>query len=174
MKIYTKTGDDGTTLLPKVGRVPKTDPHIQLLGSVDELNASIGLINQKYILELKVQNIYDFIVEIQKHLFEIGAEIATGKERIKEDDIKKVEQKIDEMTKHLKPLKNFIIPFNHCEIHLARAVCRRVEIDLVKLMEVHQYLKNIVIYINRLSDFLFTLARLLGPEEKIWSGDKND
>jgi len=171
MKVYTKTGDDGTTLLPKVGRVPKTDPHIQLLGSVDELNASIGLVNQRYILELKVQNIYDFIVETQKHLFDIGAEIATGKERIKEDHIKQLEQKIDEMTKHLKPLKNFIIPFNHCEIHLARAVCRRVEIDLVKLMEVHQYLKNIVIYINRLSDFLFTLARLLGPEEKIWSGE---
>lgn len=170
MKIYTKTGDDGTTLLPKVGRVPKTDPHIQLLGSVDELNASIGLVNQRYILELKVQNLYDFIIEIQKHLFDIGAEIATGKERITEGHIKQLEQSIDDMTKHLKPLKNFIIPFNHCEIHLARAVCRRVEIDLVKLMEVHQYLKNIVVYINRLSDFLFTLARLLGPEEKIWHG----
>jgi cob(I)alamin adenosyltransferase len=170
MKIYTKTGDDGTTLLPKVGRVPKTDPHIQLLGSVDELNASIGLVNQKYILETKMHNIYDFIVETQKHLFDVGAEIATGKERINEKHIKEIEDSIDSMTKMLKPLKNFIIPFNHCEIHLARAVCRRVEIDLVKLMEVHQDFKNIVIYINRLSDFLFTLARLLGPEEKIWHG----
>ena len=156
--------------MPKVGRVPKTDPHIQLLGSVDELNASIGLVNQKYILETKMHNIYDFIVEIQKHLFDVGAEIATGKERINEKHIKEIEDSIDNMTKTLKPLKNFIIPFNHCEIHLARAVCRRVEIDLVRLMEVHQDLKNIVIYINRLSDFLFTLARLLGPEEKIWHG----
>ena len=170
MKIYTKTGDDGTTFLPKVGRVPKTDPHIQLLGSVDELNASIGLVNQKYVLELKIQNTYDFIVDIQKHLFDIGAEIATGEARIDDKHIKELESKIDDMTKLLKPLKNFIIPFNHCEIHLARAVCRRVEIDLVKLMEVHQNLKKIVVYINRLSDFLFTLARLLGPEEKIWHG----
>lgn len=170
MKIYTKTGDDGTTLLPKIGRVPKTDPHIQLLGSVDELNAWIGFVNQKYILELKVHNIYDFIIRIQNLLFDVGAEIATGKERIKNEDIKNIEENIDIMTKNLKPLKNFIIPYNHCEIHLARAVCRRVEIDLVKLMEAHQNFKNIVIFINRLSDFLFTLARLLGPEEKIWHG----
>jgi len=141
-----------------------------LLGSVDELNASIGLVNQKYVLELKIQNAYDFIVDIQKHLFDIGAEIATGEARIDDKHIKEIEGKIDDMTKLLKPLKNFIIPFNHCEIHLARAVCRRVEIDLVKLMEVHQNLKKIVVYINRLSDFLFTLARLLGPEEKIWHG----
>ena len=170
MKIYTKTGDDGTTLLPKIGRVPKTNPNIQLLGSIDELNAWIGFVNQKYILELKVHEVYDFIIEIQNLLFEVGAEVATGKERIKEEHIKKTEETIDIMTKNLKPLKNFIIPFNHCEIHLARAVCRRVEIDLVRLMEAHQDFKNIVVFINRLSDFLFTLARLLGPEEKIWHG----
>ena len=85
MKIYTKTGDDGTTLLPKIGRVPKTNPNIQLLGSIDELNAWIGFVNQKYILELKVHEVYDFIIEIQNLLFEVGAEVATGKERIKED-----------------------------------------------------------------------------------------
>ena len=102
MKIYTKTGDDGTTLLPKVGRVPKTDPHIQLLGSVDELNASIGLINQRYMLEIKVHNLYDFIVEIQKHLFDVGAEIATGKQRIEDKHIKNLEEFIDTMTKNLK------------------------------------------------------------------------
>lgn len=170
MKIYTKTGDDGTTLLPKIGRVPKTNPHIKLLGSVDELNAWIGLINQKYILETKLTNVYEFIVITQSHLFDIGAEIATGKQRITPEHIKEMEDRIDEITKSLKPLKNFILPHNHCEIHLARAICRRVEIDLVHLMEIDQYLKNIVIFVNRLSDFLFTLARLLGPEEKIWHG----
>ena len=79
MKIYTKTGDDGTTLLPKIGRVPKTNPNIQLLGSIDELNAWIGFVNQKYILELKVHEVYEFIIEIQNLLFEVGAEVATGK-----------------------------------------------------------------------------------------------
>ncbi|WP_194777450.1 cob(I)yrinic acid a,c-diamide adenosyltransferase [Pararhodonellum marinum] len=173
MKIYTKSGDEGTTSLLGGKRVSKAHLRIDAYGTVDELNAYIGLLRDQEINEKRG----DFLKEIQDRLFTIGATLATvpGKEKVKrpdlhEEDITVIESEIDRMEKTLPPLTRFILPGGHQVVsfcHVARTVCRRTERCVVALSELEHVDEMIIKYINRLSDYLFVLGRLIAQELKI-------
>src|ERR1017187_4819478 len=165
-KIYTKAGDDGTTGLFGGGRVRKDSARIEAYGDVDELDSVIGLC-----CALPGNDWIDpLLQQIQNNLFVLGADLATPLEtrsnykipRITEEDGKLIEQAIDEHTAALPPLKHFIHP-GGCELaarlHFARTVCRRTERRLLTLAAEEEIGKYDIIYLNRLSDLLFTLAR---------------
>ena len=179
-KIYTKTGDSGSTSLIGGTKVPKNDIRIDAYGTVDELNSWIGLIND----QLNTAEFKNELKDIQDRLFTIGSSLAcdTDKEPkmklpdLHETDIKLLEIKIDEMTAQLPPMKSFILPGGHItvsSIHITRTVCRRAE-RLIVSMKQHNFFvdEKIIQYLNRLSDYLFTLARYaaekLGVEEVPW------
>ena len=164
MKIYTKTGDNGTTSLIGGTRVQKNDPRLECYGTIDELNSYLGLIRDNY----SSQDIQDQILTIQQKLFVIGAEIANDKPQktnipsISEADILSLEEKIDGISEKLPPQKSFIIPGGHsvssyCQI--ARTVCRRAERAIYNIPLEKRPSMLSTIYINRLSDYLFVLAR---------------
>jgi len=166
MKIYTKTGDAGTTGLFGGPRVAKDDPRICAYGSVDELNAVIGIARATLLGE-KLDTI---LSSLQHHLFSIGAELATPNPEqhgLKWEGARHVEQMehwIDEMEASLKPLSNFILPGGSTQaahLHLARTVCRRTEREIVCFSRDRSVsdASHIVIYLNRLSDLLFVMAR---------------
>jgi len=174
MKIYTKTGDKGETSLFGGVRVKKYNLRIEAYGTVDELNSYIGLIRDQKITPL----IFDILLRIQNDLFTLGAMLATppnkeilrnGKERLQiskidDDKILFLEKEIDKMNKDLEPMKNFILPGGHTVVsfcHIARCVCRRAERVTVELNDSELVNVNILIYLNRLSDYLFVLARKL-------------
>ena len=163
MKIYTKTGDNGTTSLIGGTRVAKNDSRLECYGTIDELNAYIGLIRDSY----ENKEIQAQLLDIQQKLFVIGATFANEKQNpsvptISQADIDTLEQKIDEISAELPPQKSFILPGGHplssyCQI--ARTVCRRAERRIYDLAE-GCFANNLsTIYINRLSDYLFVLAR---------------
>jgi cob(I)alamin adenosyltransferase len=181
MKIYTKTGDKGDTGLFGGGRVPKNHPRVEAYGDVDELNASIGLARS---IEL-MPRIDEVLVPIQRDLFAIGAILATPdrekmkqhleKARIDADRIAQLEHAIDDGDRELEPLKAFIVPGGTpkaAALHVARTVCRRAERRVVELQEDTELPELVVIYLNRLSDLLFTLARVAnrraGAGEVTW------
>ena len=164
MKIYTKTGDNGTTSLIGGTRVQKNDPRLECYGTIDELNSYLGLIRDNY----SSQDIQDQILTIQQKLFVIGAEIANDKPQktnipsISEADILSLEEIIDGSSEELPPQKSFIIPGGHpvssyCQI--ARTVCRRAERAIYNIQPEKRPSMLSTIYINRLSDYLFILAR---------------
>jgi cob(I)alamin adenosyltransferase len=177
-KIYTKTGDDGTTGLYGGARVPKYDLRIEAYGTVDELNSYIGLIRDQ---PMDGPNI-SVLLEIQDRLFTIGAILAAqpGKKNLsvpvlEKTDVDLLESEIDRMDTQLLPMKNFILPGGHTTvsfIHIARCVCRRAERLVVHLNVENEVDPLIIKYLNRLSDYLFTLARLvakdLGASEQPW------
>jgi cob(I)alamin adenosyltransferase len=172
-KIYTKTGDTGETGLYGGARVPKFHPRVEAYGTVDELNSYIGLVR-----DLIVTPQYrDVLKAIQDRLFTIGAVLASDPEKnmmtpdLKETDIQLLENQIDSMESALPALKNFILPGGHPTVsycNIARTVCRRAE-RLVVALNVDPLS---IIYLNRLSDYLFVLGRKvgqdLGVEEVIW------
>ena len=171
MKIYTKTGDSGTTSLVGGKRVSKTNLRVCAYGSVDELNSILGVLRAK----LTDSNEKAMIFEIQNALFAIGVLLATpsGKSFPKDFEFKEnwldfLEKNIDEMQKKLPEIKNFII-YGENELsalcHFCRSVARRAERDVVFLQENEEIDKNLIKYINRLSDFLFTFARCLSAKE---------
>lgn len=170
MKIYTKTGDKGTTSLIGGTKVPKNDLRIDTYGTVDELNSWIGLVTDK----LTSTDLQPELREIQDRLFTIGSSLATDAEKapgmklpdLHEEDIHFLEQKIDFMTGTLPVMKSFILPGGHetvSFIHIARCVCRRAE-RLCVCMQQHELFvdERVIRYLNRLSDYLFTLARYAG------------
>ena len=179
-KIYTKTGDKGTTSLIGGTKVPKNDIRIETYGTVDELNSWIGLINE-LLVELKLGN---ELKEVQDRLFTIGSSLATDSVKgskmslpdLNIKDIEYLEKKIDEMTSHLPEMKSYILPGGHSTvsfIHITRCVCRRSERLAVSMKEHDLFIdEKIIQYLNRLSDYLFTLARFvgykLGVEEIKW------
>ena len=170
MKIYTKTGDKGETSLIGGTRVPKHHMRIEAYGTIDELNSWIGLIRDQQINDHSVKD----LLEIQDRLFTLGSLLAADPEKsrmklpeIKNEDITFLEKQIDMMNEAIPELKSFILPGGHTTVsycHIARCVCRRSERLVVKLNEVSPVDGKIIIYINRLSDYLFTLARFLGYE----------
>jgi cob(I)alamin adenosyltransferase len=180
MKIYTKTGDKGTTSLIGGTKVPKSDIRIESYGTVDELNSWIGLVNDL----LQDDEFRNDLKEIQDRLFTIGSALATGKEKgtkmilpqLHDSDVQLLERKIDEMTGRLPEMKSFILPGGHSTvsfIHITRCVCRRAERMTVNLQQHELSIdERIIIYLNRLSDYLFILARYvgqkLGAEEIPW------
>lgn len=178
MKIYTKTGDKGTTALIGGTRVPKSHLRIEAYGTVDELNSYIGLIGTQDIdIHYKA-----LLKEIQDRLFTIGASLAADPEKSKmkipdllDQDVILLETEMDEMTDKLPELKHFVLPGGNSIVsfcHIARCVCRRAERLSVHLAETSFVEEKVIIYLNRLSDFLFVLSRKLtqdfNVEENIW------
>jgi cob(I)alamin adenosyltransferase len=167
MKIYTKTGDKGTTSLIGGTKVSKAHIRIEAYGTVDELNSYIGLCND--LVNDKACN--EILREIQDRLFTIGSSLACDPHKepkmkipdLKEEDISKLENEIDRMNEVLPGMKNFILPGGHptvSHLHIARCICRRAERCCVRLETDKEEVESIVIkYLNRLSDYLFVLAR---------------
>lgn len=178
MKIYTKTGDIGETSLFGGRRVSKSELRIEAYGTVDELNSWIGLLR-----DVQTENsVKDLLKEIQDRLFTLGSSLAADPENTKlktpdlhESDVELLEKAIDKMDEALEPLRNFILPGGHVHVsycHLARTVCRRAERLAVALHHTSEIHPLAIKYLNRLSDYLFTLSRKmakdLGAEEVNW------
>lgn len=179
-KIYTKTGDLGKTSLIGGTKVPKSDIRIDSYGTIDELNSFIGLVSD-YLTDnaLKAK-----LKEIQDRLFTIGSSLACDPDKaplmkipdLKEEDIQLLEREMDSMNEVLPVMKNFILPGGHVAVstaHIARCVCRRAERLCVNIKESGSFIDPLVIkYLNRLSDYLFVLARYIGHilqvEEIAW------
>jgi cob(I)alamin adenosyltransferase len=163
IKVYTKTGDNGTTGLFSGERVPKHHIRIKAYGTVDELNCWIGLIRSQDIKKEQGKE----LIKIQRNLMLIGSELANESsdltiDLIQKDDVKDIELWIDRMTDELPVLRNFVIPGGHscvANTHLARCVCRRAERFITELNDTSKTNPVIIFYINRLSDYLFTLSR---------------
>lgn len=170
MKIYTKTGDKGTTALLGGTRVPKSHIRIEAYGTVDELNSYMGLLRDQAVNNSRK----DLIKEIQDRLFTLGADLATapGKDKVKRPDlypadIEKLEKAMDEMDAALPSLTRFVLPGGHQSVsfsHLARCVCRRAERIVIALDEDEPVDELVKQYLNRLSDFLFVLGRKMSQE----------
>ena len=173
MKIYTKTGDKGTTSLIGGKRVPKYNLRIEAYGTVDELIAYIGLLRDQ---SININSKAD-LLEIQDKLMVCASVLATDCEdceiklpEVKEKDITFLEDKIDAMELELEPLRSFIYNGGHTTVsfcHIARTVCRRAERITIQLSEKFHVPENVLKYINRLSDYLFVLSRKLGKDLKI-------
>ena len=181
MKIYTRTGDNGDTGLFGGGRVAKDDQRVEAYGDVDELNAVLGMARAIEVMP----RIDEVLVPVQRDLFAIGALLATPdrdkmaqhleKARIDEERITQLEHLIDDAESELEPLRSFILPGGSpkaAALHVARTVCRRAERRVVTLQRTVEIPSLVVIYLNRLSDLLFTLARLAnhraGAGEVTW------
>ncbi len=170
MKIYTKTGDKGTTSLIGGTKVSKSHLRIEAYGTVDELNSYIGLCNDL----VPDAGSASMLQEIMDRLFTIGSSLACDPEKetkllipdLKETDITLLENEIDRMNEELQPMKSFLLPTGHSTIstiHIARCVCRRAERCCVRMEQENMTVEPIVIkYLNRLSDYLFILARFAG------------
>ena len=168
MKIYTKTGDKGETSLYRGGRVPKDAPRLEAYGTLDELNSVIGqaLAFLGHPGEW-AEGVRGQLARVQKALFGLGAQLATVGEqppawRVKTDDITALEQAIDTMELELMPLKTFVMPGGHpagASLHVARTVSRRAERLVVAVAREDALDPNVLQYLNRLSDYLFVLAR---------------
>ncbi|MBT8179766.1 MAG: cob(I)yrinic acid a,c-diamide adenosyltransferase [Eudoraea sp.] len=191
MKIYTKTGDTGTTSLFGGTRVPKHHIRIESYGTIDELNSWIGLLRDL----APEENTRDKLKHIQDRLFVLGAHLATepakaklksGKDRlnidmVKKQDVEQLERAMDQMNEQLAPMTHFILPGGHTTVsycHIARTICRRAERMITYLHENDPVNPLILTYINRLSDYLFVLARKLSAdlqaEEIKWIPEKKD
>lgn len=170
LKIYTKTGDGGKTSLIGGTKVPKSHIRIQAYGTIDELNAYIGLLGD----QLADMHGRELLREIQDRLFTIGSALACDPKKdiamkipdLEESDIVLLEQEIDMMNEKLPEMKSFILPGGHVSVstaHICRTVCRRAERLIVELDELEPLAQPLVIkYLNRLSDYLFVLARYTG------------
>ncbi len=166
-KVYTKFGDGGRTYLADGTVVSKSHPLVSSYGEVDELNSFLGLLRSELSHELK--ELDNILKDIQNDLFKVGADLATPLDakfeikRVSEKDVRKLEELIDLYNLNLKPLEEFVLPSGCKEaaiFHVCRTVCRRAERELVKAMESGVKVNpNVQIYLNRLSDLLFVLAR---------------
>jgi len=170
-KIYTKTGDDGSTQLLSGKRVAKYHIRVEAYGTIDELSSHIG-----YLRTLNLEeNIKNDLISIQKTLFNISGLLScdSGKflemlEKVKPQEIEYLEKKIDEMTDLVGPLTKFVLPGGQTEvayIHICRTVARRAERNVVKLSHNEKIDNTIIVFINRLSDYLFTLARYVAKQK---------
>ena len=185
MKVYTKKGDKGTTSLLGAANISKSELRIRAYGHVDELNAHIGLLTA-YVTDIskskETQSILDSLENLQFQLFHIGSHLACTNQKIlnglpplQEIWIKHLEEHIDHITKDLPQLKNFIIPGGSkaaCQAHICRTTCRRAECICVDLSSQENINSLILMYLNRMSDYFFTLSRyinhLQGISDVIW------
>ena len=183
-RIYTKTGDQGQTGLGDGTRVPKDHPRVTAYGTVDEFNAVLGLLlaSDAKFPEAKLLRM------IQNDLFDVGADLcfpppATEKSgdrlRVTAEQVARLEQAIDRLNARLQPLTSFVLPGGHSSAawcHVARTVCRRAERDIVTLMKTEPVNTQVLIYLNRLSDLLFVLARVCntnGQSDVLWVPGQN-
>jgi cob(I)alamin adenosyltransferase len=180
MRIYTKTGDSGDTSLFGGQRVPKDALRIEAYGTVDELNSVLGIARA----DIQDPEIDRILSDIQNQLFELGADLATPRsvekkvvKRIDAKDVQQLEKTIDGVEPILKPLRSFVLPGGSslaARLHFARTVCRRAERAVVRLSRNEDIGETVTVYLNRLSDLLFVLARYANqkahvPEVK-WKG----
>jgi cob(I)alamin adenosyltransferase len=170
MKIYTKTGDKGETQVyaKQTLRLKKDDPILESYGTLDELNAHIGLLNS-FLDQTTNDHLRVQLTQIQQALFQIGFAIS-AETKIADDDVASLEQSIDEMTQALPPQTHFILPSgcqSAAQAHICRTVARRAERQLVRLQEAHQVPAICLSYINRLSDYCFVVARWLNQQQAI-------
>jgi cob(I)alamin adenosyltransferase len=179
MKIYTKTGDKGLTSLIGGTRVPKSSLRIDCYGTVDELNSYVGVLRDQEVNAPR----REVLKEIQDRLFTIGAHLATDPDKdthqripdLHTEDVALLEKEMDRMDKVLTPLREFVLPGGHQAVsfgHVARCVCRRAERLVIHLSEESPVEDLVVMYLNRLSDYLFVLSRAmahdLGVAEVTW------
>ena len=175
MKIYTKTGDDGTTGLQGGKRVLKSNPRIVAYGAVDEINSSLGVILSNNVDE----SIRQILSKIQNDLFVAGSELSSPNNeksiKITSQMVEFLENNIDQLEKKLPALTNFILPGGHpiaSLIHVSRTITRRAETQIISLSEKEKINENCIKYLNRLSDLLFVMARTVnkrnGIEDVIW------
>lgn len=176
-RIYTKTGDAGDTGLGDGSRVPKDHPRVTAYGTVDELNALLGVFLTQVQAEHEIRTL---IASVQNDLFDVGADLCLPQKeaktalRVRAEQAERLEQAIDQYNERLQPLKSFILPGGALAAawcHLARTVCRRAERDVVTLARHEQINSQVVIYLNRLSDLLFVLARVCnkdGKDDVLW------
>jgi cob(I)alamin adenosyltransferase len=182
-RIYTKTGDRGDTALGDGTRVPKDHPRVAAYGSVDELNAVLGML----VVADPAQTEVELLRGVQNDLFDVGADLcvpaakdeaAGARLRVRPEQAARLESAIDRLNDHLRPLTSFVLPGGRplagwC--HLARTVCRRAERDVVALTHVEPVNPEVVVYLNRLSDLLFVLARVYnnsGQDDVLWQPGK--
>ena len=177
-KIYTRTGDRGETGLGDGSRVAKTHLRVQAIGSVDELNSIIGVVVEE-LLESdnsELTDIASFLRSLQHRIFDLGGELSIpGFEIVTPDHVTAIETNLDALNEHLEPLENFILPGGSrliANCHMARAVCRRAERDLTALAETESINRAASEFLNRLSDYLFVVARsaarITGISEVLW------
>jgi cob(I)alamin adenosyltransferase len=182
-RIYTKTGDTGETALGDGSRVPKDHPRVAAYGSVDELNAVLGLL----LAENSGVSEADLLRAIQNDLFDVGADLCLPQSleekpgqhlRVQPVQAERLEQAIDRLNARLKPLTSFVLPGGQSPAawcHLARTVCRRAEREVVSLARNEAVNPQVVVYLNRLSDLLFVLARSYngnGTDDRLWMPGK--
>src|SRR5579871_676951 len=182
-RIYTKTGDQGETALGDMSRVPKNHPRVAAYGSIDELNAVLGLL----LAAEPEATEADLVCSIQNDLFDVGAdlcrptspdELAGQRLRIQPEQVERLERAIDRLNTGLRPLTSFVLPGGRpvaAWCHLARTVCRRAERDVVTLAQAESTNPQVLIYLNRLSDLLFVLARVYngnGKDDVLWMPGK--
>lgn len=175
MKIYTKTGDNGETVLLNGEKVGKQSPVVEVIGCFDELNASLGLVHP-----IRNKKIKGIVLDLQRDLFLMGSSIVGRVEAVNyEEKTKKLEDLIDELSAQLPALKNFILPGGSkyaAHLHLSRSLARRLERRVVSIQKEHPKVKDLMKYLNRLSDLLFVMARYvnfkLGIKETIWKKEK--
>jgi cob(I)alamin adenosyltransferase len=170
MKIYTKTGDKGQTQIyaSEMMRVPKSADVLECYGTLDEFNAHLGLLLAEHTDEIINQH-RDKLLAIQKNLFQIGFAIS-AETALKEQDLQQLEQSIDQMQSDLPAQTHFILPGGHpvaAQIHVCRTLARRAERNMVKLIDEHPIPDLCLSYLNRLSDFLFVLARRVNHHHHI-------
>ncbi|MHB8633359.1 MAG: cob(I)yrinic acid a,c-diamide adenosyltransferase [Thermoplasmatota archaeon] len=174
-RVYTKTGDDGRTALVGGERVPKDDARIEAYGTIDEVNAVVGLCRAAA-LEGKGDDFAALLLRVQQQLFNVGSTVATPKEkrgpnqpRIRSEDVAWLEGEMDRLTPQLPPLSSFVLPGGtrlNALLHVARTVCRRAERHLVGAHRTQGGLETEIHYLNRLSDALFVWSRWASKEAR--------
>ncbi|VFJ12568.1 cob(I)yrinic acid a,c-diamide adenosyltransferase [Candidatus Nitrosocosmicus franklandus] len=175
MKIYTKTGDKGTTSLIDGSRVIKSSKRIQAYGIIDEVNSNVGLLISLLYDIPELTDLKDSLLKLQEQLFVLGSDLANPSSansrfpRITNNDISRLENQMDEMEESLSPLKSFILPggsVQASQCHVIRTIIRRAEISMVELYLNKEISESSYVYINRLSDFFFVLARTINSKLK--------
>jgi cob(I)alamin adenosyltransferase len=176
-KIYTKTGDKGTTRLVDGSCVEKFNPRVEAYGTVDELNSYLGVVRGGLQKLPDLQSLDPIFEKIQNQLFNLGSLLACADEAIfkklpaiEEGHVRFLEQKIDEMTAELPALRNFILPAGHevaAHLHVARTICRRSERRSAEILIKDQHYALCLQYLNRLSDFLFVAARWVNLKTRL-------
>lgn len=183
-KVYTRGGDRGETSLVGGGRVAKDSPRIVAYGAIDELNCVLGIVRALATKQASAAavRLVEILKRLQNELFDLGSELATppdaeyqGMWRASEAEIKELERTIDECQKSLEPLRSFVLPGGgllSAFLHQARTVCRRAEIEILRLSRAEAVSPHVLRYVNRLSDLLFVLARWIakqgGEAEYLW------
>ncbi len=184
MKLYTKSGDDGTTGLFSGARVSKDHPRIESYGTIDEFNATLGMCSSACNADNALhRRLLDIFARLQSRMFDIGADLATPEganneskiQRIGQEHVQEVEKWIDEIDGANTPLTAFVMPGGTelaSRLHLARTICRRAERQMIHLSHTEPVGASLIMYVNRVSDFLFAAARLAnknsGVEDVLW------